>query len=171
MEPAPGFTGVWQGRFCLVQAVLQRTAVVYEPPAGERQLANKRDLLVDPADVRWQQPALAPRGQFTHRVPEPAAAVADELEAPAVDEPAAQTPPPLEQAPPPRPSRHALEVAAMLDQLPPELLALVTQATHALLRGRRLEEELEQHLTVERRILRGIRRLGLSDPVGERGTG
>ena len=52
-EPAPGFLARWQGKAWRVHAVLERTAVV-EDAGGERQLANKRALLVDPATVTWR---------------------------------------------------------------------------------------------------------------------
>jgi hypothetical protein len=170
LEPVPGFTATWRGRACTVQAVLERTAVVYEEPDGERLLANQRDLLVDPDQVRWQEPAIARGGQFHHRYPrrlvEPAAAGGHELETPAVDKPAAQPRPPLEERRRPQPREDAIVTEDLLQRLPPELRALVEQATG---RVRELEAELQRHLDAEHRIRKDIRRcLGASVSVSGR---
>lgn len=50
-EPKPGFEAAWQGQPVIVTAVLERTAVVLLD--GEKHLARKTDVLVDPATVAW----------------------------------------------------------------------------------------------------------------------
>lgn len=173
LEPAPGFPATWQGRHYLVQAVLERTAVVYEQAGGERQLANQRDLLVDPDDLRWQEPAIH-RGGRWHRpdrqhLIEPAATVDLELQVPAGDKPAARPPALLEKRRRPRRRQRAI-AAERLDQLPPDLRVLVEEARRALIRDPRLAEDLERIRLHIRRCLDvhvGQRTAG-REPAGER---
>ena len=102
--------------------------------------------------------------------PVPAAAASGELETSAVDKAAAQLRPPLEERRRRAPSRDAIALAELLEQLPAELRDLVGQAARALVRAQVVEAELERHLAAERSILRGIHRcLGVPDGDGHAG--